>query len=226
MRAALLLLLVPALAHADVPKGSVKGTVTYEGEAPEAPVPDRKSDPYCNKTKLPSDELIVTHGKVKDAIVRVLNMPKTAPPAEPLTLDQKQCTYSPHVSGIVAGQKIRVRNSDGTFHNVRGTIDGKALWNKPHAQGAPDLDLAPDTKAGDIVEVQCDVHPWMHAYIAVQDSASFVVTKEDGQFEITGLPMGTYTIESWHPKLGKKTMKIEIGRGARANVNARLSYKP
>ena len=227
LRSTLVLLALTALAHAG--KGTIKGTVIYEGEAPEAPKVKRDTDPYCAKTVKTSEELIVTHGKLKDAVVRIKNgtlSAKTAAPVEPLVLDQKECTYLPHVSAIVAGQKIKVRNSDGTFHNVRGTIGGNSIWNKPHAASAPDLDVAPDTKPDDIVEVQCDVHPWMHAYIAVQDSPFFAVTKEDGTFEITGLEMGTYTIESWHPKLGMRSMKVVIGRGARGTVNARLSYKP
>ena len=226
LRSSLILLALTTMAHAD--KGTIKGTVIYEGEVPDAPKVKRDADPYCAKTAKTSDELLVTHGKLKDVVVRIKNGTlgaKATAPAEPLVLDQKECTYLPHVSGIVAGQKIKVRNSDGTFHNVRGTIGGKSIWNKPHAAGAPDLDLAPETKPDDIVEVQCDVHPWMHAYIAVQDSPYFAVTKEDGTFEITGLEQGSYTIESWHPVLGTRTMKVVIGRGARGTVNARLSYK-
>jgi hypothetical protein len=223
LRTTLVLIALCSVAHAD--KGTIKGTVIYEGEVPDAPVVKRDTDPYCAKIKKTSDELIVTHGKLKDAVVRVIDGPKGPVPAAPLVLDQKECTYLPHVSAMIAGQKLKVRNSDGTFHNVRGTIGGKSIWNKPHAAGAADLDLAPETHAGDIVEVQCDVHPWMHAYIAVEDTPLFAVTGEDGKFEITGLEMGSYTIESWHPKLGKRTMKVEIGRGARGTVNARLSYK-
>lgn len=223
-RPILVLVALTGIATAD--KGTVKGTVTYEGEGPAPAEIKRTSDPYCAKNKAPSDELIVTHGKVKDAVVRIVDGPKGPPPATPLVLDQKDCTYAPHVSAVIAGQKLKVKNSDGTFHNVRGTVDGKSIWNKPHAAGSPDLDLAPELKAGDVVEVQCDVHPWMHAYIAVQDTPLFAVTGDDGKFELSGLEIGTYTIESWHPKLGKRTMKVEIGRGARGTVNARLSYKP
>ena len=225
LRTSLFLVALTALAHADAPKGTIKGTVIYEGEAPEAKQVKRDSDPYCAKTAKTSDELVVTHGKLKDAVVRIVDGPKGAAPAAPVVLDQKECTYLPHVSAMIAGQKLVVRNSDGTFHNVRGTVGGKSIWNKPHAAGAPDLDLVPETHAGDVVEVQCDVHPWMHAYIAVQDGPFFAVTKEDDTFELTGLEQGKYTIESWHPKLGKRTMKVEIGRGARGTVNARLSYK-
>jgi hypothetical protein len=125
----------------------------------------------------------------------------------------------------MAGQKLAVRNSDNTFHNVRGTVGNKALWNSPQAPDAPDL--APDHVAatGEVIELHCDVHPWMHAYAVVADNPYFAVTGDDGTFELDGLPPGTYTIEAWHPVLGTRTMKVIIGTGARGKVNARLSYK-
>ena len=66
----------------------------------------------------------------------------------------------------------------------------------------------------------------MHAYVAVQDSPYFAVTDAEGRFEIKGLPVGSYTLEAWHPTLGEKSMQIVIGKGKRGDVTARFSYKP
>ena len=49
---------------------------------------------------------------------------------------------------------------------------------------------------------RCDVHGWMRAYANVVTHPFFAVTKDDGSFEIKGLPAGTYTIEAWHERLG------------------------
>jgi hypothetical protein len=222
-RLALLLLLVssPALA------GSVKGTVAFEGEAPTQATLQRDSDPKCSKGK--SDEaIVVTKGKLRDVVVRLKNGTggtHTAPTA-PVFIDQKDCMYSPRVVGIVAGQKLLVRNSDSTFHNVWGVVKAKDLFNKPQAPNAADLTLDPSAaKPDDVVELKCGVHGWMHAYIAVQDHPYFAVTAADGSFEIKGLAKGTYTLEAWHPELGTKTMTIVIGKGKRADVTARFAYK-
>jgi hypothetical protein len=223
LRLPLLLLLVssPALA------GSVKGTVTFEGEAPTQPTLQRDADPKCSKGK--SDEaIVVTKGKVRDVVVRVKNgtAGKHTAPATPVLIDQKDCMYSPRVVGIVAGQKLQVRNSDSTFHNVWGVVKTKDLFNKPQAPKSADLTLDPSAaKADDIVELKCGVHGWMHAYVAVQDHPYFSVSATDGSFEIKGLAKGTYTLEAWHPELGTKTMTIVIGKGKRADVTARFAYK-
>jgi hypothetical protein len=209
------------------PAGSVKGTVIFEGEAPERRKQRRDTDPYCNKGEYLAEDVIVTGGKLKDVLVRVKNgsLPGPAAPPPPALIDQKDCTYTPRVVGVVVGQKLAVRNSDGTFHNVHGKIAGKLAWNKPAPPGDPDLTLDTSPRAGDVLDVVCDVHPWMHAYAVVHDHTAFAVTGADGAFELKGLPPGAHTLEAWHPTLGTKSLNITIGKGAKAAVTARFSYK-
>jgi len=212
------------------PSGVIKGTVKFEGAPPDRIPLRRDTDPYCAKGEAFADDVIVTTGKLKDVIVRVKSgsLPAVtsadAAAMPPVLVDQKDCRYSPHVVGVVAGQKLAIRNSDGTFHNVHGSIAGALIWNKPAVPGQPDLELTNPAKPGDVIDIACDVHPWMHAYAVVQDHAAFAVTGEDGSFELKGLPPGTYTLEAWHPALGKQTVNVTIGKAAKP-VSAQLSYK-
>ncbi|HUJ57123.1 MAG TPA: carboxypeptidase regulatory-like domain-containing protein [Kofleriaceae bacterium] len=215
-----------ALAHGEPAIGSIKGTVLFEGEPPEQPKQKRDADPKCSQDR--AEEAIVVHrGKLRDVVVRIANGSTGlhAAPSEPVVIDQRDCMYVPRVVGIVAGQHVVVRNSDNTFHDVWGELDGKTLWNKPQGPKARDLELDPAAHADDVVELKCGAHPWMHAYIAVQDSPFFAVTGDDGAFEIKGVPEGTYTLEAWHPVLGTRSLRVVIGRGKRADITARFSYK-
>lgn len=207
--------------------GSIKGTVLFEGEPPAQPTLERKEDPKCSKDRT-DEAVVVTKGKLRDVVVRIKNgtAGQHKAPDKPALIDQQDCMYTPRVVGIVAGQKLQVRNSDGTFHNVWGQVANKDVFNKPQAPKAADLTLDPSTaKADDVIELKCGVHGWMHAYVAVQDHPYFAVTGTDGKFEIKDLAPGTYTLEAWHPELGTKSMKVVIGKGKKADITARFSYK-
>lgn len=222
------LLLAGSTAFADAPTGTIKGTVLFEGEPPERATLDRKSDPFCKQADTAlADDVVVTKGKLAGVLVRVANgsAGTHTAPATPAIVDQKGCAYFPHVVGLVAGQKLAVRNSDGTMHNVHARAAGKDVLNKMQAAKAADLAVDASAKPGDVIELSCGVHPWMHAYAVVQDHPYFAVTASDGTFQIIGLAPGKYTLEAWHPTLGAKSMPIQIGVGPKASITARFSYK-
>jgi hypothetical protein len=233
MRRALVLFAIVGAAapvRADAPTGSVKGTVLFEGEAPDRAKQDRVGDPKCSQNAL-DDAIVVTRGKLAGVLVRVKigtigAAGSFTAPAAPAVIDQRDCTYVPRVVGIMAGQKVAVRNSDATTHSVWGTLAGKDVVNKMQVAKAPDVVIDPSAaKPGDVVELKCGVHAWMHAYVVVHDHPFFAVTGGDGTFAIDGLPEGKYTLEAWHPVLGVRTLAIEIGKLKRAHVTARFSYK-
>jgi hypothetical protein len=207
------------------PKGAITGTVLFEGEPPPRAKIKRDTDPYCAKTEKLSEDVIVTRKRLKDVLVRIKvgTMGAHTAPTAPVLIDQRECMYTPRVVVAVAGQKLAVRNSDGTFHNVRGTNGTQALWNRPQGSKDGDLSLELGGKPGDVIDVVCDVHPWMHSYAVVLDHPFFAVTGEDGTFAIRGLAPGTYTLEAWHPTLGLRTQQVKVGTGAKT---AMFSFKP
>ena len=60
----------------------------------------------------------------------------------------------------------------------------------------------------------------MRGYIAVFKHPYFVVTKDDGTFDLSNLPPGTYMIKAWREKLGTASQTITIG----ANESKVLSF--
>ncbi|MFT3696282.1 MAG: carboxypeptidase regulatory-like domain-containing protein [Kofleriaceae bacterium] len=223
----MLRVVLPLLVSSIASAGSVKGTVLFEGEPPEQPKLKRNVDPKCSQDRR-DEAIVVEKGKLRDVMVRIKNGSTGSHPApeSAVVIDQQDCMYSPRVVGIVAGQKLSVKNSDNTFHNVHGVLVNKDLFNKPMAPKADTITLDPSAaKADDVVGLQCDVHGWMKAYVVVNDSPYFAVTAADGTFEIKDLPVGDYTLEAWHPTLGTKTLKISIGKAKRGDVTARFSYK-
>ena len=211
--AALALCGAAATARAD--GGTIKGTVRWKGAAPERPMLDRMSDPVCAATPRASEDVVVDKGLVKDVLVRIKvgTAGTHAAPATPAVVVQDQCMYGPRVVGVLAGQTLEIRNGDPTFHNVRGNRAGKVVWNLAQPAQAPAITRKELGAPGDIVDLHCDVHPWMAAWVAVMDHPDFAVTGADGAFTITGVPPGTYTLEAWHPVLGLTSTKVKVKNG-------------
>ncbi|HET7291188.1 MAG TPA: hypothetical protein VFM88_02060, partial [Vicinamibacteria bacterium] len=102
---------------------SVAGKITFEGTAPAAEKVKLTADPKCaamHKEGLERQAIKVTDGGLADVLVYVKSGAPAAqaPPAEPVMLDQKGCDYAPHMLAMVAGQKLKIRNSDDTLHNI------------------------------------------------------------------------------------------------------------
>src|SRR5262245_23556416 len=99
--------------------GRIAGTVEYAGP-PVSPAAISRSDPQC-KLKLfdPTVTLSKSGQALANVVVRVVKgAPDAAPPDAPIVVRQQDCMYMPHVQGAVKGQRIVVKNADGTMHNV------------------------------------------------------------------------------------------------------------
>jgi hypothetical protein len=186
--------------------GSVSGKISFEGAAPGAEKVKLSADPKCaamHKDGLERQPIKVTNGGLADVLVFVKSgLSRDYPaPAEPVLLDQKGCDYTPHMLAMVAGQKIKIRNSDDTLHNIHPRPKQNAEFNIGQPRQGMESERSFE-KPEMLIPVGCDVHPWMRAYISVLSHPFFAVSTEDGGFEIKGLPAGEYEIQAVHGKLG------------------------
>lgn len=197
--------------------GSVSGVVKLDGTAPKFKPINMSADPYCvkaNSTPAFPDQVVVGDG---NTLANVVVYVKTGAegysfptPTDSVTLDQKNCMYTPHVVALMVGQQLSVVNSDDTTHNIHPTPADNREWNKSQPPKSPSIT---DTFARPevAIPVKCNVHPWMKSYIAVMANPYYAVTDKDGKFELKNLPPGTYTIEAWQEKYGVVDQTVTIG---------------
>jgi plastocyanin len=205
--------------------GVIRGTVSFDGDViPPSPTIQMNADPNCARMHAEpvlNEVVVVGEGNgLGNAFVYVkegLEGKSFAPPEGSLTLDQQGCLYHPHVLGVRAGQTLRIVNSDDTLHNIHAF----ATKNKEFNIGQPVKGLTTE-RAFDVPEVmipvRCDVHKWMASYLGVVDHPFFAVTASNGQFELAGLPAGSYLVEAWHEQYGTRQASVTLGDGETGSI--------
>jgi plastocyanin len=195
--------------------GTISGTVKFSKKAPSPVEIDMAQDPVCGLASTNMSEQFVVHnGRLANVFVYIkdgLGNRMYPAPQKPIVLDQKGCRYVPHVIGIMIGQPVEYTNSDATMHNVH---------LMPQNSGNQSMDISQPPKGGTtsrvfskpelMIPVRCNNHPWMQAFINVSDNPFFAVTDEKGNFEVKGLPPGTYTLGFVHESLGEKDVQVTI----------------
>lgn len=195
--------------------GTVSGTISFTGAAPEPEPLDMSEEPECADAygdEGPTRErVVVQDGRLGNVFVYVREgLQRDFPaPGEPVVLDQEDCRYDPHVLGIQAGQPLTIRNSDPVLHNVNTQPERNRGFNISQPQAGMETERqfsAPEV----MIPVRCDVHGWMEAYIGVTGHPYYAVTGPDGSFELENLPAGDYVIEAWHEQYGTQTQNVTV----------------
>jgi len=195
---------------------SVTGKIVFDGAVPAVDKFKMSADAFCAKSHpgdVAREDVVIAADK---GLANVFVYVKTGisgtypPPATAAVIDQKGCTYHPHVFGVVTGQNIEILNSDPTLHNIHSLPEKNEAFNL----GMPVQGMK-YTKKFDkqevMVRIKCDVHGWMSAFCGVVAHPFFAVTAADGTYTIKNLPAGTYTIEAWHEKFGTQTQQVTVG---------------
>lgn len=218
--------------------GSVKGAVKFEGRKIDPkPITTMAGDPKCaafwqKKGEQPKFETWQwgkndTLQNVFVYVVKGLEGKTFQPPKDAAKMNQQGCVYEPHVVGVMKDQKLEIKNSDPTLHNLHALPETNEEFNVGQPiQGS--VYTHKFDKAEENIFLKCDVHSWMSARIHVVPHPYYAVTGENGTFEIKGLPAGKYTLKFVHEfrrfAPDQETVEVTVEDGKAAEVT--VTYAP
>lgn len=134
------------------------------------------------------------------------------------TMDQKGLLFQPHVLVVEQGTTVEFLNSDKVSHNVfwpsisGDKKKGHNLGTWPTGQRKPFRFDQPG-----VVPLLCNVHPEMSGYIIVSPTPYFAETGADGEFTLSDVPDGEYTITAWHEGKKIQARKIKVSGNTTAD---------
>lgn len=207
--------------------GTISGHVLFKGEPPqrkELRVTFNKKT--CGHTYQSESLLISEKGGIQNVVVSLLRIPKGLPVEtgdKPIQIDQQKCIFIPHVLLVPAGVEFEALNSDPVLHNFhtigKHNKEINIMQTKTKRRRLPLMFPEPDT-----IEVLCDVHSWMKAWIIVTEHPYYALTDADGQFRLENVPEGSYRIKAWHEELGKHPVQeVVVTTNQEATVDFEFS---
>ncbi len=139
------------------------------------------------------------------------------PPAKPVTMDQKNLKFIPHVLVVLKGTTVNFLNSDTVLHNVfwpsiggnRKLGHNLGTWPQGQEKSFTFNDLG-------VVPLLCNVHPEMSGYVIVVPTPYFAVTNREGDFVIADIPAGKYTLTTWSEEGKPVTQAVDVTAGTAA----------
>jgi plastocyanin len=207
--------------------GTIRGTVRFTGPVGETRKVSVTADQnVCGKEK-DSDELLLSPDRgIRNVVVSLPAPPPATGIAERLPatvqLDQKQCTFTPRVIVVPVGGTVEFLNNDRLLHNLHSFSIENRTFNRAQPKGRT---IPIEFHKKEIVRVDCDLHPWMRAWIVVADNPFYAVTNELGEFLIDRIPGGQHVLHFWQELLGTTTRNVSVADQGVTTVIVEMSRR-
>ncbi len=204
---------------------TIKGSVHLTGAGLEQKkLPVTVDHSVCGKEKEVQDVIVSAARGIRNVVVSLQNPPPDATwkaPLSPVQIDQQQCVFVPRVVIVPVGGTVEFLNSDRLLHNIRS----RATVNRPFNRTQPKGRTIPMVfQKAELIRVDCDLHPWMRAWVVVAEHPFYAITNDQGEFLLDNVPPGRYTIQLWQEALGTVTKDVSVADGV-TTVTVEMSRK-
>ena len=189
--------------------GVVHGTLRVPSVPPAAHV----MNAYPGHASALPGQHAAARGAVSDAVIyleRVAPGVEAALAAAPCTrprLAQKDQCFMPRVVATPVGTAVDFPNMDPIYHNVFSVSPTRRFdlgkYPRGHSKSVT-FDHA------GLVNVYCDIHSDMAAFVLVVPNHAFTQPAADGTFALPAVPPGRYTLHLWHPDFTEVVREIEV----------------
>jgi plastocyanin len=142
---------------------------------------------------------------------------------EKKVIKQVDKQFVPRWAVVQHGTAVEFPNLDNIYHNVFSLSSGNSfdlgLYN-----GGTDGKAHTFEEPG-AVDVYCNIHPQMAASLLVVPNRYYAKVKQDGTFEIAGVPVGRRKVVAWAPGSRLVADWVEVQPGAPASISLKLERK-
>jgi len=207
-----LLAIAAGLAGAPLARAAVlRGTLAV----PPAPPQAKHMNAYPGQAGSMASHRMSPRGAVGDAVLWFERIPSAAdsvlalaPPPRPKLAQKDQC-FMPRVVSVSVGGAVDFPNQDPIYHNVFSVSTTRRFDLGKYPKGHSRSVTFP--KAG-VVNVYCDIHSDMAAFVLVAPNRAYAQPAADGVFALPDVPEGRYKLHVWHPDFGAFEREVDLAQ--------------
>lgn len=191
-------------------------------------------------------------GQFRDVVVYLENVEKgkAFSPEQTSRIEAKDCQFVPFMTVMREKTDVVVVNMDPVMHDIQAyetsQLGPRMLFNVPlpinahhprdlndrgadaalyhkHQPGEPIRQFVNLTKGRKVFVMQCGFHAYMESWGLAVQNPYYAMTDQDGRFEISDIPPGTYKVVVWHPYLnGMREETVTIQPNGLAKIDIKI----
>ena len=146
------------------------------------------------------------------------------PPSASVVVKQVNKKFIPDLIVATAGGTVSFPNGDPFLHNVFSPTSERVFDVGSYPQNETRTRKFP--KPG-VIDIFCNIHPEMSATLVVLPNTKFTIADATGQFEIKGVPAGTWTVFAYSRRAARPTStQVVVTDGATTETKLSLDEVP
>jgi len=151
------------------------------------------------------------------AVVYLEGAPNPAGTSTHAEMAQHRLQFEYGFLPVRVGTAVEFPNHDGLYHNVFSYSKPKRFDLGRYTKG--EKPPAQVFHQPGVVRLNCEIHPHMRATILVLETPYFTRTDTNGNYRLTGLPAGRYTLKAWLEEKNVRSLPVQLSDGAALTVD-------
>jgi plastocyanin len=195
----------------------------------QGPAPSRIASPVPPPTPTPPPpgaitlEVVLMGGKIPlpgdDSVAWMPTLKSTGADSDRVKIAQNKKQFEPRIAVVSTGSTVDFPNFDRVFHNVFSLSKPQpfdlGLYRKGKSESVR-------FEQPGLIQIYCNIHPHMVAYLMVVDSRRHGVADAGGRITLRDIPPGPTVVEGWNVRAGMWSREVSIRPGRTTPLTVEL----
>jgi plastocyanin len=150
-----------------------------------------------------------------DSVAWIPALRATADSTDRVKIAQNKKQFEPRITVVSVGSTVDFPNFDRVFHNVFSLSKPQPFDLGLYRRGKSESVLF---RQPGLIQIFCNIHPQMVAYLMVVDSRRHSVADAQGRITLRDIPPGPVVVEGWNVRGGMWTREVTVRPGRRSTL--------